>query len=498
MVDLRVWLAVWVVATVALLGIGLLRRGWITRLLSTGPPPLASLIGLVAIVTGLGLLATPTGDEPHYLIMTQSLLREGDLDLRDNYERLDYLEYYDYVIADPHVTYDADGWHPVHNFGLPMLIAPAFAVGGRAAVVLVIAIMSATGVRVVWSLLRRAGASYRAAGIAALTVALTLPFASMAGQIYPEVPAFLLVSVAIWAIFAPSMKHWDLLGLFVVLAVLPWLHLKYTALSLGLLVAASIVHRRRDVLPKFALGAVVIIASVTALVATSLWLFNIPVPGLSAVVPQGAGGITWQDLISAHFLASPLVGMAGVLFDQQSGLLLASPIFALAVPGLITLRPWRPLATAVIFLSVYLPAGLWGVWHAEGSSPARFLLPTVPVLALGLAAVLQFPTVLSRRSFVILAVPSFVHAYLMATLPSFVRYGDPATHHNFFVALAERVTGWDLAPLFPSFRDVTSMTWISALMYTAVILFMTIMLLRGSPRQALRKGMSDVPAEVQP
>jgi len=497
-VDHWVWLAVWLVATVMLLG--LVRRGWVTRLLSSGPPPLAALIALVAIVTGFSLLARPTGDEPHYLIMSQSLLGEGDLDLRDNYQRLDYLDYYDYVIPDPHVTYDADGWHPIHNFGLPVLMTPAFAVGGRPAVVLLIAITSAAGVRVVWSLLRRAGVSYRAAGIATMTAAFTLPFASMAGQIYPEVPAVLLVSVALWAILAPSMKQRDLIGLIVVLAILPWLHLKYTALSVGLLVAATMIHRRREMLPKVALGAFVIIASVTALVVTSRWLFNIPVPGLGAVVPQGPGGITWQGLIGAHFLASPLVGMAGVLFDQQSGILLASPIFALALPGLLSRRkgPWLPLAMAVVFFSVYLPAGLWGVWHAEGSSPARFLLPVVPVLALGLAGVLEFPTLLSRRLFVILAVPSLVHAYLMATLPSFVRYGDPATHHNYFVALAERVTRWDLTPLFPSFRDVTAMTWISALIYTAAILVMTIVLLRGGPRPALRQRMSDVPGEVQP
>ena len=34
-----------------------------------------------------------SGDEPHYLLMAQSLWREGDLDLRDNYAREDWREY---------------------------------------------------------------------------------------------------------------------------------------------------------------------------------------------------------------------------------------------------------------------------------------------------------------------------------------------------------------------------------------------------------------------
>jgi hypothetical protein len=42
------------------------------------------------------------------------------------------------------------------------------------------------------------------------------------------------------------------------------------------------------------------------------------------------------------------------------------------------------------------------------------------------------------------------------------------------------------------------MTWISALVYTAAILVMTIMLLHRSPRRAFRHRMPDVPGEVQP
>ena len=33
------------------------------------------------------------GDEPHYLLMTHSLLRDGDLELSNNYERHDFEAY---------------------------------------------------------------------------------------------------------------------------------------------------------------------------------------------------------------------------------------------------------------------------------------------------------------------------------------------------------------------------------------------------------------------
>ena len=37
----------------------------------------------------------PGGDEPHYLVITQSLLQDHDLDIENNHARKDYAAYYD-------------------------------------------------------------------------------------------------------------------------------------------------------------------------------------------------------------------------------------------------------------------------------------------------------------------------------------------------------------------------------------------------------------------
>src|SRR5438046_984166 len=63
------------------------------------PTPRASLLFWLGLLlcAGVGVrYATSlraSGDEPHYLVMAQSLWREHDLDLRDNFEREDYREY---------------------------------------------------------------------------------------------------------------------------------------------------------------------------------------------------------------------------------------------------------------------------------------------------------------------------------------------------------------------------------------------------------------------
>ena len=73
-----------------------------------------------------------TGDEPHYLLMAQSLWREGDLDLRDNFERRDYLEYTPGPVTTHYGTPRRDGRpFPAHSPGLPFALAPLYAIGGR-------------------------------------------------------------------------------------------------------------------------------------------------------------------------------------------------------------------------------------------------------------------------------------------------------------------------------------------------------------------------------
>ena len=75
-------------------GAHLLRgRGLALRL----PSDRALFLGAAIVLSVLGFHYTgglrATGDEPHYLVMAQSLWRERDLDLRDNYGREDFREY---------------------------------------------------------------------------------------------------------------------------------------------------------------------------------------------------------------------------------------------------------------------------------------------------------------------------------------------------------------------------------------------------------------------
>jgi hypothetical protein len=183
------------------------------------------------------------------------------------------------------------------------------------------------------------------------------------------------------------------------------------------------------------------------------------------LTPYSRVGEGWLAVIAAttNLFGQPWVGLIGVLFDQQSGLFFASPVYVLAIPGIILL--WRrerilAITCAIVFMSVYLPNGAFSVWYGGFASPARLLTPVVPALAIGIASMLDAGGSRAWRLFSILAIPSFLHAYLMMALPR-TRYGDPVTQHNFFIARIERLVHLDLTLLFPSFHHIGPTTWLT-------------------------------------
>jgi hypothetical protein len=472
----------WLWISVGVIALILLYRPTFRTHLKTGTPPgIAALLVLGVFLAIVSRRATPTGDEPHYLIMIQSLLRDGDFDLRNNYENQDYLAYYPDVIPDPHVIVTGERWYPVHAIGLPILAAPAYAVGGRMGVVGLLTLLTVAGLRILWSVLRLAGFQPRAAGVATLVAGLTLPVAAMAGQVFPEVPAFLLVVIALRAIIVPLQSRWDRLGFLLSVGFLPWLHPKYALLSGALLLAMALVRRQRGTMATLLGATSLLIVSVIGHAILSYQWYGAPLPGAPILVTHGLSPGDWLPSIIGHFFISPWVGLLGVLFDQQSGLFFASPVYVLAVPGMMLLwRRARNLAVAcgLIFVSVYLPAGSFGIWYGGYCSPARLLTPTVPILALGVASLLESGNRKSWKLFSVLAIASFLHAYLVTALPSFTRYGDPVTDHNFFIARLERIFRWDLTPLFPSFRHVEPVTWLTTAVYLLGIVALSAVLLR--------------------
>ncbi|MCK5218242.1 hypothetical protein KAR10_01895, partial [bacterium] len=88
----------------------------------------------------------PTGDEPHYLLMTHSLWHEGDLDLADNMRQKDFREFYPATKMDFHHSTPPGQREKMISKHFPLVslvVLPGYALLGRVGAVIIIILFAA-------------------------------------------------------------------------------------------------------------------------------------------------------------------------------------------------------------------------------------------------------------------------------------------------------------------------------------------------------------------
>jgi hypothetical protein len=338
---------------------------------------------LAALVT-VAALTDPrrvSGDEPHYLIAASSVVYDGDVDLANDYDLGRHTDFYAGSLEPRHVIVTPSGHqYSFHGLGPSLLVLPAFALGGVHAARLFLALISALGALALWMAARSMTGSTAAAHAALAALILQVPFAAQAAGIYPDGPAAAVTGVALWTLVLidrDSASRTRLVLTGAALSLLPWLHIRLAAVALiaGVAIVAALVRRERKWRDAAAFAAIPI-AMAIAWWTTSALMFETLDP--TAPFRQKAGG---------SLVAMP-AGAFGLLADHEYGLLPYAPALALGVPGLIRVRRAYPHLVwgALVAFAVTLALGGSYVWWGGTSSPARFLVPVLPVLALGVGA----------------------------------------------------------------------------------------------------------------
>ncbi len=358
--------------------------------------------GLVAIkLTSSGLF--PSGDEPHYLVIAQSLWRDGDLKIQNNHQRGDYREYYEPDLDPHYLTRGTDREiYSIHPIGISVLLTPVYALGGYRAVVTVLIAMGALTVVLAW---RWALASLNAPGavtFAWAAIALTAPYLLNTFTVYPEIAAGLAVMLT-FILTQPrdpdrrGLGPW--VGSGIAIASLPWLSTKYAPMSAVLLLVVLYRLRKREpaslwpsLLRNSKAWAVVAIyaISLTAWFAFFYVYWGTPLP----MAPYGT--MTQTSPINLRR------GAPGLLFDQEYGLLAVAPVYILAGTGL--WHMWRAgtlrrqaVEITVIFLALLGTVGAFGIWWGGSAAPSRPIASGLPLLLLPIAAAFRAAPVGSAR-----------------------------------------------------------------------------------------------------
>src|SRR4029077_3326449 len=93
----------------------------------------------------------PGGDEPHYLVIAQSLWRDHDLKIENNHARGDYKEYFESNLEPHYQARGTDGEiYSIHPIGMPVLMAPVYAAGGYRLVVMTLILIAASAAAIAW------------------------------------------------------------------------------------------------------------------------------------------------------------------------------------------------------------------------------------------------------------------------------------------------------------------------------------------------------------
>lgn len=317
-----------------------------------------------------------TGDEPHYLLLTDSLVRDHDVAVLNNYmidtpvKQATDLN----LAAFENLSNHTVGQFSLHNVALPFLLAIPYAVAGVGGAKLFLALLAGLWPFLIYAALFEITKSRGWSVIVALTLAVGLPFSAAANQVYPDPLAGMIIFGLTWKLFPglqspaqQSLSRLRLIPFSLGIGFLPWLHIRFAAPAVLLLLARTYVTARhhtgkRDRLIQYLVPVIVLIVS---LVGVGIYDY---------VAYSNFLGPYSQGSLGNSFRVSTMIFL-GLHWDQAHGMFMQQPLLLLGLAGLAPLikANWRgAILIALLYLSVILPNAMHPVWYGGFSFVGRF------------------------------------------------------------------------------------------------------------------------------
>ena len=419
---------------------------------------LAGLVAFGAAAAGLDVRASygarVTGDEPYYLITAISLAEDRDLDVSDEIAKESFRPFHEIPLDEQ--TRPLEGGRRVspHDPLLPLLLAPAVALGGWVgAKLLLAAAAGGLGALLVWIAVRRFQVGIGSAALAAVVFGASAPLAVYGNQVYPELPAAVCVAAGVAALTG-RLGTGGLICLAASITALPWLSIKYAPVAATLtLIALVMLARARRVRAAAALGGGLVVMGIV-FVAAHLVLY---------------GGLT-PYAVGDHFTTGEfgVVGsqpdyagrsrrLVGLLVDRDFGLAAWQPAWLLVVPAFVSItrarpRGWQTLALPLgvgWLTATFVALTMQGWWW-----PGRQVVVVLPCAVIGIAWWASG----SRARLITLAVSGGVGIASLAWLVVEGLDRRLTWVVDFFTTSNPLYRIWRSAR--PDYLDVTSTTWV--------------------------------------
>ena len=276
----------------------------------------------------LGATATGNGEyapgEARVLLIAESIVSDGDVDLRDEYRERAYREWTGGAPLAPVGGLTEGRLHEPPGVGLGLLIALPYSIAGPTGAELLVAALLALGFVAAASIARRLVPDPWATG-AALAVGLSPPAIAWSTAVSAEPVAAAAVAGA--ALFALRVRHAPAPNRAVMAALmigaLPWLNIKFLPVSAVAAVAlARWLRRRRRGMSAFVALEVVLVSAV-AYITVNERLYG-------GLTPYSAVPGDPTEASSARDYLERLPRLVEVFVDPDVGILVWAPFLVLA------------------------------------------------------------------------------------------------------------------------------------------------------------------------
>ena len=407
------------------------------------------------------------GDEPHYLLIMESIQKYHSAELTEVLNAESYGDGVRRVRAHRTEQSKPGKTYSVHHLGLPLLMAPIHAIGGYPGVILFFAMVSVLLIANIYLYTKEITGKDLSAFFISLILAFTCPVVFYFRSIYPDVMASCLLLYAYRHLCL--RKKTGAISFIIATAAaayLPWLHVKYI-LPAVTLIALHVLQYRIDKQWKINWTRIAVIALCFGASAIPMAIYFKLAFG--SIMPNAQYG-SHESPLSAFFWR----GAPGLLFDRDHGLLAFSPFLLLAIAGLPAL--WKRnkqdmIQVAILTLPAFAIVASHWMWWGGPCPPARFIMPLVPFL--GPALVYGFE--LGRKRFWRPIITTAVAISLLFGIMGLAMPGRLTIHHHIGDRLFLGMKGFPCLPHF--FIHYSTTVPASSYMLLAIWLIISILIL---------------------
>ena len=418
----------------------------------------------------------PTGDEPHYITIATSIINDFDFNLKNNYEdKKYYIKFYPDYISDYknlHTIEKNEGYYSTHNIGLSLLISPLIIAFDRYSLQIFMNLISAFLIIMIYILLKQIKISDKNAAGVSLISAICAPIITHSSLILTEIPATLLITYCIYFLINENKNLLKRMAFFISIGFFPLLHSKYIIFSCILFLTYYFIlfkNKKIDIKNEI-INNISLLLLLIFQIIYYYSVYNIIFPFEINKIHEKIYTSDFSQQVNKFEinLNSVFISFLAIFFDRDYGLVTYCVLYIISFWGIL-LAISKKAKQFIIHLIVSLPYMilflLWKDWTGS-MTPARQIIPLIPLLILFAAYFIDSINIIKTKLFNFLFFLSVLTAWLLNSFP-LLRYS--MSKDKIYVALKKIFPDWILF-IIPAFRENLFLASITSCIFISIII----------------------------